>query len=68
MVILTSPSDFGGGGLMGAGYIDGRAFANRQCLPVWLLCQGLQDVNFQIDGLAIQLGLHHWPGTQAWRL
>ena len=37
---------------MGSGYNDGRAFANRWCLPVWLLCQGLWDVDFQVDGLA----------------
>ena len=37
---------------MGAGYYDGRVIANRQCLSVWFLCQGLQDVNFQVDGLA----------------
>ena len=37
---------------MGAGYYYGRLLANRQCLSVWLLCQGLWDVNFQVDGLA----------------
>ena len=52
MVMLTSPSDFWGGGLMGAGYDDGRVLTNRQCLSVQFLCQGLWDVNFQLDGLA----------------
>ena len=51
MVMLTSPSDLGGG-LRGAGYYDGRVHTNRQCLLVWFLCQGLWDVNFQVDGLA----------------
>ena len=51
IVMLTSPSNFGGGGLMGAGYNDGGAFASGQCLPVWLLCHGLQHVNFQVDRL-----------------
>ena len=51
MVILISPSDFRGG-LTGAGYYDGRVLANRLYLSVWLLCQGLRDVNFQVDGLA----------------
>ena len=36
---------------MGAGYYDGRALANRWCLLVWFLSQGLWDVNFQVDGL-----------------
>ena len=49
MVMLTSPSDFRGGGLMGAGYDDGRVLTNRQCLLVQFLCQGLWDVNFQVD-------------------
>ena len=51
MVIMTSPSDFWGVGLMGAGYYDGRVLANRWCLSVQLLCKGLQDVNFQVDGV-----------------
>ena len=36
---------------MGAGYYDGGELANRQFLSVWFLCQGLQDVNFQVDRL-----------------
>ena len=51
MVILPSPSDFGGGGLMGAGYYGGGGLTKRQYLSVWLLCWGWQDVNFQVDGL-----------------
>ena len=51
MVMLPSLSDLGGG-LMGAGYHGGGDLANRQYLSVWLLCQGWQDVNFQVDGLA----------------
>ena len=31
---------------MGAGYNDGRAFTNRQHLPVWLLCQGIVGCQF----------------------
>ena len=41
-----------GGELMGAGYYSGRELANRQYLSVWFICQGLWDVNFQVDGLA----------------
>ena len=37
---------------MEAGYYDSRVLANRQCLSVQFLCQGLQDVNFQVDGFA----------------
>ena len=40
------------GSLMGAGYYDGRVLTNRWYLSVQFLCQGLQDVNFQVDGLA----------------
>ena len=36
---------------MGAGYYNGRVLANRWYLSVWLLCQGLRDVTFQVDGL-----------------
>ena len=37
---------------MGAGYYDGRVLANMWCLSVQFLCQGLWDVNFQVDGHA----------------
>ena len=37
---------------MGAGYHGGGDLANRWYLSVWFLYQGLQDVNFQVDGLA----------------
>ena len=41
-----------GGRLMGADYYSGGDLANRQYLLVWLLCQGWQDVSFQVDRLA----------------
>ena len=55
---------------MGAGYYDGRVLANRQYLLVWLLCQRLQDVNFQVDGLtsdkayAVGQGLQFFASIQ----
>ena len=36
---------------MVSGYHSGKELANRQYLLVQFLCQGLWDVNFQVDGL-----------------
>ena len=36
---------------MGAVHYDARGLANRWYLLVWLICRGLRDVNFQVEGL-----------------
>ena len=51
MVMLPSPSNLGAG-LMGDGYHSGGDLADRQHLLLWLICQGWQNVNLQVDGLA----------------
>ena len=36
---------------MGAFHYNARELANRWYLLVWLVCRGLQKVNFQVDRL-----------------
>ena len=49
MVMLPLPD--WGGGLAGAGYHSSGDLTNRWYLPVWFLCWGWQDANFQVDRL-----------------
>ena len=50
MVMLPSPSHFGGG-LMLAGYHNDGDLTKRQYLLVWVLHWGCQNINFQVDQL-----------------
>ena len=63
-VMLPSPYNLGGG-LMRAGYHGGGDLAKQQYLLVWLLHQGWQDINFQVDRLAC--GKTYAAGQWLWQ-
>ena len=63
IVMLPSPSNFGGG-FMGTGYPDGGDLAKRQYLLVQLFHWRSQDINFQVDRLACSKT--YTAGQQLW--